>query len=292
MKATVLLVATNLAVMAVLSIVIRLLGLDQALAQQNINYTSLLIFACIYGFVGSFISLMMSKGLAKRQMGVQVIESPRNQTEQWLVNVVARQAKAAGVGMPEVGIFDNPAPNAFATGANKNAALVAVSTGLLNAMSQDEVEAVLGHEMSHVSNGDMVTSALIQGTINSFVIVFAQIISNLLTRDRDGNSRGNSGSYFMIYMLLQTVLGFLGSMIVMWHSRHREFAADRGGATLAGKQKMINALKRLQMAQNAGAQGALAQDFKGFGIVQMNGLFASHPPLAKRIEALQQQDIR
>lgn len=286
MKAIVLLVATNLAVMAVLSFILEIFGLNQALQQSGTNMQSLLIYACIYGFAGSFISLFMSKGLAKRQMGVQLIDpNTQNQTERWLYDTVRHQAEKSGVGMPEVGIFNHPAPNAFATGHNKNAALVAVSTGLLQHMTAEEIEAVLGHEMAHVSNGDMVTSSLIQGTINAFVIVFATLISNLLR----GNRRNSSALAFnSTYMLLQMVLGFLGSMIVMWHSRHREFAADRGGAELSSKRKMIAALRRLQQAQQAGAQGALAKDFRAFGIVPMNGLFATHPPLAKRIEALEQ----
>lgn len=289
MKAALLLVATNLGVMAVLAVILQVLGINQAMAQQGVSSVSFLAFACIYGFAGSFISLMMSKGMAKRQMRVQVIEAPRNDTERWLVNTVRRQAEKAGVGMPEVGIFDSAAPNAFATGANKDSALVAVSTGLLQHMNADEVEAVLGHEMTHVSNGDMVTSALIQGTINSFVIVFAQLIASVLNRGNDG--RGNSAGYFATYMILQAVLGFLGTMVVMWHSRHREFKADEGGAALAGKHKMIAALQALQRVQEQGAQGALAQDFKSFGIVPMNGLFSTHPPLEKRIAALQSRSV-
>lgn len=285
MKATFFLVLTNFAVMIVLGFFMHLIGLDQALAQEGIASTGFLLMACIYGFFGSFISLMMSKGLAKRQMRVQVIEQPRNETERWLLTTVRRQAEKVGVGMPEVGIFDHSAPNAFATGANKNAALVAVSTGLLHRMNPEEVEAVLGHEMSHVSNGDMVTSALIQGTINSFVIVFARIIASLLTRNRNG--RGSFGAYFAVYMVMQVVLGFLGSMVVMWHSRHREFAADRGGAELAGRQKMIAALKRLQIPREHSSESAMAKDFRAFGIVAMNGLFASHPPLTQRIAALE-----
>lgn len=286
MKPIALLILTNAGVMAVLAIIMRLFGLDQAIAQSGSSPLSFLAIACIYGFAGSFISLLMSKNLAKRQMRVQVIEQPRNATEKWLYDTVRRQAERAGVAMPEVGIFDHPAPNAFATGANKNAALVAVSTGLLNHMSKDEVEAVLGHEMAHVYNGDMVTSTLIQGTMNTFVFVFANIISGLLAgRDRDG--RSNQSSQFMIYMLLQTVLGLLASLVVFWHSRHREFKADQGGATLAGKQSMINALAALQRVQQQGAHGALHKDFQAFGIVPFAGLFATHPPLEKRIAALQ-----
>lgn len=285
MKATLLMVLTNFGVIIVLSLFMRLVGLDQVLAREGIASAGFLLMACVYGFFGSFISLMMSKGLAKRQMRVQIIENPGNKTEQWLLMTVRRQAEKVGVGMPEVGIFDHPTPNAFATGANKNAALVAVSTGLLHAMNREEVEAVLGHEMSHVANGDMVTSALIQGTINSFVIVFARIIATLLTRNQ--KDRGNFGAYFATYIVLQIVLGFLGSIVVMWHSRHREFAADRGGAELAGRQKMIAALQRLQMAQEHSNESAITNEFRAFGIVAMNGLFASHPPLTRRIAALE-----
>ncbi|MDO5090476.1 MAG: protease HtpX [Cardiobacteriaceae bacterium] len=288
MKPIALLVLTNAGVMAVLAIIMRLFGLDQIIVQSGSSPLAFLAIACVYGFAGSFISLFMSKNLAKRQMRVQVIEQPRNATEQWLYDTVRRQAERAGVAMPEVGIFNHPAPNAFATGANKNAALVAVSTGLLNHMSKNEVEAVLGHEMAHVYNGDMVTSTLIQGTMNTFVFVFANIISSLLagrSRDRDGCS--HQQSQFMIYMLLQTVLGVLASLVVFWHSRHREYKADQGGATLAGKQSMIGALQALQRVQQQGAHGALAKDFQAFGIVPFAGLFATHPPLAKRIAALQ-----
>lgn len=285
MKPIVLLILTNAGVMAVLAILMRLFGLDQMLYQSGMNPLAFLAIACVYGFAGSFISLFMSKSLAKRQMRVQLINNPGNPTEQWLYDTVRRQAQQAGVKMPEVGYFDHPAPNAFATGANKNAALIAVSTGLLNHMGKEEVEAVLGHEMAHVYNGDMVTSTLIQGTINTFVFVFANIISGLLSRNRD--SRANQQSQYMIYMLLQTVLGFLGSLIVFWHSRVREFAADRGGAQLAGKHHMIGALQALQRVQQMGAHGALHKDFQAFGIVPLAGLFATHPPLEKRIAALQ-----
>lgn len=285
MKATFFMVLTNFGVIIVLSMFMRLIGLDQVLAREGIASTGFLLMACIYGFFGSFISLMLSKGLAKRQMRVQIIENPHNETEQWLLTTVQRQAEKVGVEMPEVGIFDHPAPNAFATGANKNAALVAVSSGILHGMNREELEAVLGHEMSHVANGDMVTSALIQGTINSFVIVFARIIATLITRNQKG--RGNFGAYFATYMVLQIVLGFLGSMVVMWHSRHREFAADRGGAELAGRQKMIAALQRLQISQEHSSESAMAKEFRAFGIVAMNGLFASHPPLTRRIAALE-----
>ncbi len=283
MKPIVLMTVTNLGVMAVLTVILRFFGLDQILAENGINGNSFLIFACLYGFAGSFISLILSKSMAKRQMGVHLIEQPQNATEQWLIDTVAQQAERVGIARPEVGIFKNPAPNAFATGANKNAALVAVSTGLLELMSKNEVEAVLGHEMTHVTNGDMVTSALIQGVVNAFVLVFARAISVLLTRGNNRNSRGN---FFLIYMVMQIVLGALGSMVVMWHSRQREFKADEGGAFHAGRQNMIAALKKLQWMQQQGVQGALAKNFQAFGIVPIAGLFATHPPLEKRIAAL------
>jgi heat shock protein HtpX len=246
--------------------------------------------AGIMGMAGSFISLMMSKSMAQRAVGAQIIETPRNQTEAWLVQTIRTQAQQAGIGMPDVAIFDSPAPNAFATGADKNNALVAVSTGLLSNMNQDEVEAVLGHEMTHVSNGDMVTMALLQGVVNTFVIVFAHVLAGILDRGRNDNGYSRPGiGYYVGYMVAQTVLGFLATMIVMWFSRQREFRADAGGAGLAGRPKMIAALQALQRVaepshlpdrlQAFGINGGLAGDLKK--------LFMSHPPLAERIAALQ-----
>jgi heat shock protein HtpX len=244
--------------------------------------------SAIIGMTGSVISLAISKWSAKRAMGVHVIETPQNQTEQWLVSLVARQAKTAGIGMPEVGIFQTPEPNAFATGMSRNNALVAVSTGLLEAMSQDEVEAVVGHEISHVANGDMITMALMQGVVNTFVYFFASIIGHFVDRVILKNERGHGMGYFITQIAAQIVLSFLASILVMWFSRYREFHADKGGARLAGKEKMISALRALQRAHSPeDLPGQLA----AFGI---NGggakkLFMSHPPLEERIAALQNQ---
>ena len=276
--------ATNIAVMAVLSIALfffeRYLILDEQGVDLNIQMLS--IVALVIGMGGSLISLLLSKTMAKRGMGVQVIEQPRNQTEQWLLNTVRRQATEAGIGMPEVGIFDSANPNAFATGANRNAALVAVSTGLLNNMTQDEVEAVLGHEVSHVANGDMITLTLIQGVMNTFVFFFARIIGHIVDR-RLGVERGHGPGYFITVMIAQMVLGILANIIVAWFSRYREFRADEGGADLSNRYKMIAALERLKSQQPA----PLPDQMKAFGIAgSIGALFATHPPLEKRNEAL------
>jgi heat shock protein HtpX len=269
--------ATNFAVLVVLSIVLNVLGLNQ----PGSGTGGLLFFAAIFGMGGSFISLMMSKSMAVRAVGAQVIERPSSRAERWLVETVAAQAGAAGIGMPDVAVFNSPSPNAFATGANKNEALVAVSTGLLQHMSEDEVEAVLGHEISHVANGDMVTLALIQGVMNTFVIVFAHVLAAAIDR----NSRGGRGiGYFVGYFAAQAVLGFLASLLVMWFSRHREYRADAGGADLAGRAKMIAALERLQQASNP---QALPDSIAAFGITGgLRHLLSTHPPLSARIEAL------
>jgi heat shock protein HtpX len=286
MKRIVLFLATNLAVLMVLGVVMQLLGVDRMLAQQGQNYLGLLIMAAIFGFGGSFISLAMSKWMAKRSMGVYVIEQPRNAKETWLLETVRRQADAAGIKMPEVGIFESPDMNAFATGARRNAALVAVSTGLLNQMSQREAEAVLGHEVSHVANGDMVTLTLIQGVVNTFVIFLSRVIGGIVDKALSGNreSRGNGPFYFMIVMVLQMVLGVLASMVVAWFSRYREFRADAGGAHLSSRQNMISALERLQQRHAAPLPGQMT----AFGIAggKLASLFASHPPLEQRIAAL------
>lgn len=282
--------ATNVAIMIVISIVFSVLGIGGTLQENGVdlNLNALLIMSALIGITGSVISLAISKWSAKRAMGVHVIENPQNQTEQWLVSLVARQAKEAGIGMPEVGIFKTPEPNAFATGMSRNNALVAVSTGLLQAMSQDEVEAVVGHEISHVANGDMITMALMQGVINTFVYFFASIIGHFVDRVILKNENGHGIGYFVTQMVAQIALSFLASMIVMWFSRYREFHADAGGARLAGKEKMIGALRALQRAHTpADLPGQLA----AFGI---NGggakkLFMSHPPLEERIAALQNQ---
>ncbi|MGJ0516834.1 MAG: protease HtpX [Methylomicrobium sp.] len=281
--------ATNVAILVVISIVFNVLGLSGALDAQgvNLNLNALLVMSAVIGMTGSFISLMMSKWSAKNAMGVYVIEQPQNQTERWLVDTVARLARQANIGTPEVGMFQQPEANAFATGWNKNSALVAVSTGLLETMSSDEVEAVLGHEISHVSNGDMVTMALMQGVVNTFVYFFATLIGHVVDRAVFKTERGYGPAYYIVQMVAQIALGILASMLVMWFSRHREFRADAGGAQLAGRQKMIGALRALQRShETATLPGQLAAfGINGDGV--MMRLFMSHPPLEERIEALQ-----
>jgi len=280
--------ATNAAILVVISIVFNLLGLSGVLDANgvNLNLNALLIMSAVIGMTGSFISLLMSKWSAKNAMGVHVIDRPDNQTERWLVDTVAKLAREAGIGMPEVGVFQAPEANAFATGMNKNSALVAVSTGLLQTMTADEVEAVLGHEISHVANGDMVTMALMQGVVNTFVYFFATIIGHVVDRAVFKSERDYGPAYYVTQLVAQIVLGILASMLVMWFSRYREFRADAGGARLAGRDKMIGALRALQRAHEP---QALPGQFAAFGI---NGdgvmrLFMSHPPLAERIAALQ-----
>ncbi|HFD10997.1 MAG TPA: protease HtpX [Crenotrichaceae bacterium] len=280
--------ATNAAILLVITILFRVFGLDSMLYQNGVdlNLPALLIMSAVIGMTGSIISLFMSKTMAKRSMGVQVIDQPTNQTEKWLLEVVSRQAKQAGIGMPEVGIFNTPEPNAFATGANKNNALVAVSAGLLQSMTQDEVEAVVGHEISHVANGDMVTLTLIQGVVNTFVYFLASIIGHVVDRAVFRSENGRGMGYFATQMVAQIVLSFLASMIVMWFSRWREFHADKGGANLAGRQKMINALRALQGASSE----TIPAEFQAFAISAGGGLsrlFSSHPPLEDRIRALE-----
>lgn len=292
MQRIILFAITNLAVLFLLGSIARLLGADRFLVGSGLNITSLLIFAAIFGMGGSFISLLMSKWIAKRSVGAQVIEQPRNQTEQWLVETVRRQAQNAGIGMPEVAIYDAHDANAFATGANRNNALVAVSTGLLQQMSRDEVEAVLGHEVSHVANGDMVTMTLLQGVLNTFVIALSRVVGYAVDQalSRGNDSRGPGIGYFITSMLAQVVFGMLASLIVMAFSRHREFHADSGGANLAGRAKMIAALERLQQMHEP---STLPGDIAAFGI---NGglsdglrkLLMTHPPLEERIAALRQ----
>jgi len=268
--------------------VLILAGIVMSVAGVNPNQMSgLLIFAAIFGFGGSFISLLLSKFMAKRSTGAVVITEPRNQTERWLLATVERQAREAGIGMPEVAVYDGPEINAFATGANRNKALVAVSTGLLHNMSEDEAEAVLGHEIAHIANGDMVTMALLQGVLNTFVIVLARIvggfIDSALSGNREGGGRGFA--YYIIVFVLEMVFGLFATMISMWFSRHREFRADAGGAHLAGRQKMIAALERLKV--NHG-QSTLPTQIAAFGIAggAAKKLFMSHPPLDERIAAL------
>ena len=290
MKRIVLYLATNLAIVLVLSITLQLLGVDRMLDQQGvgIDYNALLILSAVMGFGGSFISLLLSKWSAKMMTGAQVIEVPSNMTERWLVDTVKRQAQKAGIGMPEVAVYDGPEINAFATGWNKDSAFVAVSTGLLNHMSQEEAEAVLGHEVSHVANGDMVTLALIQGVVNTFVIFFSRIIGHLVDRVVFKVERGYGPAFYVTVIIAQLVLGILASIIVMWFSRHREFRADAGGARLAGREKMIAALERLKLNHE---QSQLPDQMKAFGISGnvargFTRLFMSHPPLDERIAAL------
>ena len=292
MKRIFLFLATNLAVVLLLSVVANLLGVNRFLVGNGLNLPALLIFAAIFGMGGSLISLLMSKWIAKRSVGAQVIEQPRTQTEQWLVETVRRQAQAAGIGMPEVALYDSPEPNAFATGANRNSALVAVSTGLLEQMSAEEVEAVLGHEVSHVANGDMVTLSLLQGVLNTFVIVLARVVGYLVDQALSrGESRGPGIGYFLTSFVMELLFGFLASLIVMWFSRYREFHADAGGARLAGRGKMIAALERLRQLHEP---SQLPSQMAAFGINGGLGdglrkLLMTHPPLEERIEALRRQ---
>lgn len=289
----VLFVGTNLAVIALATVVLKVLGIEDALAQggSGINLTGLLIFSAIFGMAGSFISLAMSKWIAIKSTRAHVIEKPANSTEQWLVDTVRRQAQAAGIGMPDVAIYQAPEMNAFATGMKRNSALVAVSTGLLQGMDSDEVEAVLAHEVSHVANGDMVTMGLLQGVLNTFVIFLARIVGIVVDRVVFRSERGTGIGYFLVVMVAQVVLGLLASMIAAWFSRRREFRADAGGARLAGREKMISALHRL--GQQYG-QGTLPDSVEAFGINggsrgALQKLMMTHPPLPERIAALQNQ---
>lgn len=286
MKRIVLFIATNLAIMVVLSIVLRLFGLDRAMySQTGISYGGLLAFSAVVGFTGSIISLLMSKSVAKWTTGAHVITTPANDSEAWLVETVRRLATAANVGMPEVAIYEG-APNAFATGAFRNSALVAVSTGLLQSMNKQEVEAVLGHELSHVANGDMVTLTLIQGVVNTFVVFFARVIGAIVDKTVFRTERGTGPGYWITVMVLQFVFGLLASIIVAWFSRLREFRADAGSARLLGSPSpMVNALRRLGGLE----AGEMPKALNGFGITDHAGvmsLFATHPPIEARIEAL------
>jgi heat shock protein HtpX len=288
-KRILLYVATNVAVLLVLSVTLRLLGVDRILDQQGtgLDLNSLLIFSAVLGFAGSLISLAMSKFTAKRAMGVRVIEQPANASESWLVETVRRHAQAAGIGMPEVGIFDSPEMNAFATGARRNNALVAVSSGLLQGMTQQQADAVLGHEISHVANGDMVTLTLIQGVVNTFVIFLSRVIGHTVDRVVFKTERGHGPAFIITVIIAQLVLGILASMIVMWFSRRREFRADAGGARLAGRDSMIGALERLRMGHAAPLPDQMAAFGIAGGIGQgLKRLFMSHPPLEERIAAL------
>jgi heat shock protein HtpX len=285
MKRIVLFLATNLAVVLVLSVVLKVLGLDQAVAQSGIAYGQLLAFSFVVGFTGAIISLLMSKPMAKWSTGARVIQTPQNEPEAWLLETVRQLATTAGIGMPEVAIYEGDA-NAFATGAFRNSALVAVSTGLLQSMNKEEVKAVLGHEIAHVANGDMVTLTLIQGVVNTFVVFFARIIGSIVDKAVFRTERGQGPGYFITVIVAQIVLGILASMIVAYFSRRREFRADAGSAQYLGSPTpMVNALRRL----GGLAPGELPQSMSGFGITDKGGvmaLFSTHPPIEARIAAL------
>lgn len=289
MKRIFLFVLTNIAVLLVINITLRLLGVDRWMDHNGgINFSALLVMSGVIGFSGSIISLFMSKWMAKQSVGAQVIVDPFDPTERWLLDTVRRQAQSAGIGMPEVAVYDAPDVNAFATGWNRNDALVAVSTGLLNSMSKDEIEAVLAHEISHVANGDMVTLALIQGVVNTFVVFFSKLfgyfVDRVLLKNDERNGPGIGA--FVAEIVAQLVLGVLASIIVMWFSRQREFRADAGGATLAGRQKMIAALEKLKVNHES---AAMPQNMAAMAISSSGGmakLFMTHPPLDERIDAL------
>ena len=289
MKRVFLFLATNIAVLLVLSIVLSLIGFEGILDEQGVDLDlgQLLVFAAIFGFGGSFISLAISKWSAKRMTGAKVITQPSGPVETWLFETVRRQAREAGIGMPEVAIYDAPEPNAFATGARRDSALVAVSTGLLRSMKREEVEAVLAHEVSHVANGDMVTLTLIQGVVNTFVIFFSRVIGHLVDRLVFRTERGHGPGFWIVTIVAQIFLGILASMIVMWFSRQREFRADAGGARLAGREKMVSALERLKQGHNASLPDQLAAfGISGHRASGFKRLFMSHPPLDERIAAL------
>ncbi len=290
MKRTMLFILTNVAIMVVLSITLRLLGVDSILAENgsDLNIQALVILSGVIGFGGSFISLLMSKWMAKRMTGAVVITNPSTNMERWLISTVEKQAKIVGIKMPEVAIFPSPSMNAFATGASKNKSLMAVSQGLLDNMAQGEVEAVVGHEMSHIANGDMVTLALIQGVVNTFVVFLSRVIGHIVDRVILKNNQGHGIGYFITVIVAQVVISILASTIVMYFSRKREFIADTGGADLAGHQNMINALKRLGQVEPE----ALPEQMAAFGINDKGGimaLFSSHPPIEARIEALEKR---
>ena len=291
MKRIALFLATNLAIIVVLSITLRILGVERILDEQGVglNLNALLIFAAVFGFGGSFISLAISKWMAKKTMKVHVIDKPRNATEQWLLETVQRQARQAGIGMPEVGIYDSPDPNAFATGMSRNNALVAVSTGLMRSMGQGEVEAVLGHEVGHVANGDMVTLALIQGVVNTFVIFLARVLGHIVDRVVFKNEQGHGPAFWITTIVAEILLAILASIIVMWFSRRREFRADEAGARLAGRDQMVGALESL--ARASGRPVDMPDQMAAFGIrggvpPGIKRLFMTHPPIEERIMAL------
>ena len=287
----VLFLGTNIAVMVLLGTIFSLFGIGGLLQENGVDLDlqALLIYSAVIGFAGSLISLFLSKTMAKRSMGVQIIGEPRNPTERWLSATVARQAQRAGIGVPEVGVFNSQTPNAFATGWNKNSALVAVSTGLLQRMDQDEVEAVLGHEVSHVANGDMVTLTLIQGVVNTFVIFLSRVIGHVVDRVVFKVERGHGPAFWIVSIVAQIILSVLASMIVAWFSRWREFRADAGGADLASRRSMIGALRRLQQEQQASRAEPLPDEMAAFGFFgsSVKAMFSSHPPLDVRIAALE-----
>jgi len=293
-KRILLFIGTNVAVLAVLAVAMRLFGLEGYLNEQGgIDLTGLLIFSAIIGFSGSFISLAASKMIAKWTTGARVIEQPANSTEAWLVAAVQAHATRAGISMPEVAIFEAPEPNAFATGPRRNSSLVAVSTGLLQHMQQNEIDAVLAHEVAHVANGDMVTMTLIQGVVNTFVIFLSRLVGFFVDRVILKNDRGVGPGFFITSLVAQIVLGILASMIVMWFSRQREFRADAGGAEYAGRENMVAALERLKAGQSS---SHLPEALQAFGInggkpSGLRALFMSHPPLEERIAALQNRPV-
>ncbi len=294
MKRVLLFLATNIAVLLVLSIALKLFGFQGFLAENGVDLAlpQLLLFAAVFGFGGSFLSLAMSKWIAKRATGAQVITDARTPAEAWLLETVRQQAQAANIGMPEVAIFPSPTPNAFATGARRDASLVAVSTGLLERMDRAEVEAVLAHEVSHVANGDMVTLALVQGVVNTFVIVLSRVVGHVVDRVVFRTEQGHGPGFWVVTIIAQIVFGILASIIVFWFSRQREFRADAGGARLAGAPNMIAALERLR----SGATEPLPESMRAFGIsgggrANWMRLFASHPPLEERIERLRKRSV-
>ena len=286
-KRIILFLLTNLAIVLLLNITLRLFGVDRIFDQNGINYTGLLILSIVIGFGGSFISLAMSKWSAKWMTKARVISQPANEMERWLLETVSAQSKRAYIGMPEVAIYDAPEINAFATGMNKNASLVAVSTGLLEKMTRDEIEAVLGHEVAHIANGDMITLALIQGVVNTFVVFLARVIGYVVDSAINKGRRGPGIGYWVATIVAEIVLGILASTIVMWFSRQREFRADEGGAFLAGRDKMVMALKKLQSAYEPSSLPKQMQAFGVSGNTSISRLFMSHPPLSERIEALE-----
>ncbi len=282
-------IATNIAIMALISITFSLFGVQGLLAENGVdlNLKALLIYSAVIGFSGAIISLLLSKFMAKRSMRVQVITDPKSDTERWLMHVVRKQAEHANIGMPEFGIFDSPSPNAFATGWNRNNSLVAVSTGLLQHMPKNEVEAVLAHEISHVANGDMVTMTLLQGVINTFVVFLSRIIGHVVDRVVFKVERGHGPAFWIVSIIAEVLLGILAHVITMWFSRYREFRADAGAAKMVGNQNMIAALQRLKSGP---VDAGLPKEVSALGINggSLKALFSSHPPLDKRIQALQQ----